>query len=133
MIEFFQKGFPMKKEKEFTPLIQLAEREKCIGNYGVSVANGSVGGGRVVGLDEGVEAITVHFSPFAALVQGEVRGRMECDMKFGKSAAPDKPPLSVGVQFIRCLVIEEGPESYLVLYPRPEDVIAEFRAAKAPS
>lgn len=118
------------KEKEFTPLIQSTEREKRIGNYGVSVANGSFGGGRVIGLDEDAETITVYFSPFASLVQGEVRGRMECKMPFEKERPPDKPTLMVGLQLAQCLVIEEGPESYLVFYPKPEEIIAAFRAAK---
>lgn len=120
------------KKIDFTPFIPPAEREKCVGKYGVSVANGAFGGGKVIGLEEDAEVITVHFSPFASLVQGEVRGRMECKMPFGKKGAPEKPPLSVGFHHICCLIIEEGTESYLVLYPKPEDVIAAFRAAKAP-
>ena len=110
MIESFQKDFPMKKEKEFTPFISSTEREKRIGNYGVSVANGSFGGGRIIGLDENAESIIINFSPFASLVQGEVRGRMECEMPFGKKREPEKPQLSVGYQTIRCLIIEEGVE-----------------------
>lgn len=121
------------KKKEFIPLIVPSERERRVGNYGVSVTNGAFGGGRVVGLDESAEAVTVHFAPFASLVEGEVRGRLECSMRFGKIPASDKPSLTVGVQEVRCLVIEEGSDSYLVVYPKPEEVIAAFRAAKAPS
>mgnify|MGYP001600296890 CR=1 FL=1 len=120
------------KKIEFTPLIPPAECEKCIGKYGVSVANGALGGGKIIGLDEDATTITVHFSPFATLVLGEVSGRMECKMPFEKDVVAGKPPLSVGFHHIRCLIIEEGAESHLVFYPRPEDVIAEFRAAKVP-
>lgn len=120
------------KEKEFTPLIPTPEREKCIGKYGVSVANGAFGGGRIIGLNETAERITVHFSPFGSLVQGELRGRMECEMPFEKEG-DTKHPVSVGFHTIRCLIIEEGPESYLVFYPKPEEIIAAFRATKTPT
>lgn len=121
---------PCMKTKEFVPFILPSEREKRIGSYGVSVTNGAFGGGRVIGLDENAETITVHFAPFASLVGGEVRGRMECSMKFGKAPASDKPPLRVGAQEVRCLIIDEGPDSFQILYPPANEVIAEFRAAK---
>ena len=121
----------MKKKEEFVPLIIPSEHDEQVGNYGVSVANGSFGGGKVVGLSENAEKILVHLAPFASLIQGEVRGRLECEMPFEKKTAGDKPPISVGYCLIRCLVIEEGSESFLILYPRPEKVIAGYRAEKA--
>ena len=127
MIECFQKGYDMKKE-EFVPLIIPSEREKWVGNYGVSVANGSFGGGRVTRIDENGDMLDVHFSPYASLIQGEVRGRMHCKMSFEKERGAERSPLITRAQKIECLVVEDGPESYLILYPSPEDVIARFRA-----
>ncbi|MEK7208355.1 MAG: hypothetical protein AAB699_02275 [Patescibacteria group bacterium] len=117
-------------KKEFVPLIPPSERDEQAGNYGVSVANGSFGGGKVIGLSEDAEKVTVHFAPFASLVQGEVRGRLECEMPFPKKVGGERPPLSAGHHLVCCLIIEEGPESFLILYPRPEKVIADYRAAK---
>jgi len=118
------------KKEEFVPLVKIANRDNYVENYGISVANGSFGGGRVTRIDENHDTLDVHFSPYASLIQGEVRGRMHCKMSFEKDRDADRPPLTVNTQPIECLVVEDGPESYLILYPRPEKVIKKFRVMK---
>ncbi len=113
----------MKKiETPFTPLISYKEKERFVAGLGVLEASGVEAGGRIAEITETAEKVAVQFSYYATRNEGGLSLRMNEKPEFDKKTIHRIP--------IECLVLEESPESFLVLFPDPKKIVDELKKTK---
>lgn len=111
----------MKEASQFIHVLTASEKEGFANGIGILDASGVEAGGRISELTETKDEVAVSFAYYAIRSEGKLSLRTQEKPAFSK-----KTLVLHRVQ-VECLVLEESPDSCLILLPNPKDIARKVR------